>query len=218
MGYTTTFDGAFAVYRPENPLMAELLRAHHVQGEEAARRALIDWLQEQGDPRGERLAVDPTTFGAAFGLLLGHAAYLRQFSDTRRMKRDPALAATLPDPFREAVNLPIGPDGGYFVGGGGFMGQDRDASILEYNRPPEGQPGLWCQWVPKEDGSALVWNGAEKFYFYEEWLRYLIEHFLAPWGYIVHGQMTWQGEEDEDRGRLIVKENQVDIQPLDDGR
>lgn len=217
MGYTTTFEGAFAIYRPENPLLAQLLRAYHVQGDQTARNALIDWLQEQGDPRGERLAADPATFGAAFGLLPEHAAYLRQFSGTRRMKRDPAIAATLPDPIREAAKLPIGPEGGYFVGGEDFMGQARDASILEYNHPPKGQPGLWCQWVPNEDGSALVWDEGEKFYSYEDWLRYYIEHFLGPWGYLLHGEMTWQGEEDEDCGRLIVTENEVRTTPLGNG-
>ena len=39
------------------------------------------------------------------------------------------------------------------------------------NTPPFGQPGLWCQWVPTDDGHALVWNGHEKFYRSSGWMR-----------------------------------------------
>ena len=42
------------------------------------------------------------------------SAYLHKFRDTRRMRRDAVVAATIADPIREAVGLPIGVDGGYF--------------------------------------------------------------------------------------------------------
>ena len=135
-----------------------------------------------------------------------HAEYLRGFADTRRMKRDPQIVARLEDPVREEAGLPIGHDGAYFVGGEGMAGQGRDASILDYNRPPTGQPGLWCQWIPSEDGTAIEWDGGEKFYDYVEWLEYLIEHFLAPWGYVLNGRVDWEGE---DRGAIFVKNNIV---------
>ena len=45
-----------------------------------------------------------------------HAAYLRKFTETRRMKRDAAKTAARPDPIREAVGLPVGVEGCYFVG------------------------------------------------------------------------------------------------------
>jgi hypothetical protein len=163
-----------------------------------------------------------------------HAAYLRQFAETRRMKRDEDEAATLPDPKREAVGLPVGPEGAYFVGGDGFAGQGRDSSILCFNTAPgqpdtngatdwreawdrkremiragECQPGLWCQWVPSEDGQAIEWDGGEKFYEYEAWLRYIVENFLKPWGYVLNGQVTWSGEESDDMGVLIVEDNEV---------
>ena len=144
-------------------------------------------------------------------LTVKHLVYLRTFADTRRMKRNAATTATLPDPVRTAVDLPVGKEGGYFVGSGNNSGQDQTPDILNYNYPPTGQPGLWCQWVPSEDGSQIVWDEGEKFYEYTEWLRYLIEHFLAPWGYKLNGTVEWRGEEDDDRGRIVVKDNIVTV-------
>ena len=142
-------------------------------------------------------------------LMPTHAAYLRMFSETRRMARDEDVAAQLPDPFRHVVGLPIGKEGGYFVSGGGFAGQNRDASIVDYNEPPDGQPGLWCQWVPTEDGTAIEWNGTEKFYDYVEWITYLIEHFLGPWGYVLNGSVFWRGEDTTDVGTIEIHDNKV---------
>ena len=41
-------------------------------------------------------------------------------------------------------------------------------------------PGLWCKWVSNDDGTAIVWNGSEKFYHASAWLQYLIDVYLAP--------------------------------------
>lgn len=154
-------------------------------------------------------------------------AYLDQFSLTRRMKRDVRvlegkldkaitrhrmqleLAENFNDPIREAVFLPLGPDGAYFVGGGKDFGQQHDQSIIDYNDPPEGQPGLWCQWVPTKDGKGIEWNGAEKFYNYEEWLEYIIENFLISWGYTLNGEVEWYGENRDDIGKIIVTDNEI---------
>lgn len=139
-----------------------------------------------------------------------HAAYLRQFGSTRRMKRDEAKAELLPDPLRLAAGLPIGEEGGYFVGAGGFAGQDHTPDIIDYNDEPKGQPSLWCQWIPNDDGTAIVWDEGEKFYDYVDWIKYLIHHFLGPWGYRLTGAVTWQGEEPADRGTIIIRDNIVD--------
>lgn len=100
-----------------------------------------------------------------------------------------------------------GLDGAYFVGGRGSFGQDRDDSVIDFNVPPSGQPGLWCQW--ETNGSHLGWNGSEKFYSYVEWLQYLIEHFFSKWGVILNGEVTWEGEDSNDRGKIIVVDNVV---------
>ena len=142
-------------------------------------------------------------------LLPEHSAYLAAFSNTRRMKRDAAAVADIVDELRDDAGLPVGDDGGYFVGAGGLHGQDCSSDVVAYNLPPNGQPGLWCQWEPDEGRTAIEWNGAEKFYSYVEWLEYLIEHFIGPWGYELNGEVAWQGEEPDDRGVLCVKGNKV---------
>lgn len=140
-------------------------------------------------------------------------AYLKQFAETRRMKRDPEIAVKLPDPLRLAAKLPIGPEACYYVGpiardDAHRFGQFRDASILEYSTPPIGQPSLWCQWVPWGP-TGIAWSRLEKFYNYDTWLKYLIKHFLQPWGYTLNGSVQWQGEDPDDRGTLVVVNNAV---------
>ncbi len=141
-----------------------------------------------------------------------HAAYLEKFAETRRMERDASKAELLDDPVRVAAGLAIGDEGGYFVGGGGFAGQDHDASVINYNTPPDGQPGLWCKWAPASGGTTIEWNEGEKFYNYIEWIKYLIERFLKPWGYSLNGTVEWTGEDSEDRGRICITDNVVRIQ------
>jgi hypothetical protein len=131
------------------------------------------------------------------------------------MRRDAGLTAQRSDPVREAAGLPVGEQGEYFVGEGGHGGQgkggfgSRPEGVLDYNRPPDSQPGLWCQWEPNETGTQLEWNGAEKFYNYTEWLQYLIKNFLTPWGYTLKGKVTWQGENDDDVGFIVVYNNRI---------
>ena len=138
-----------------------------------------------------------------------HKAYLTQFSETRRMKRDEWKAVELPDPIREAVKLPVGHEGEYFIGGTGEMGQRDDPSIVDHSSPPMSQPGLWCQWTPSPDGKYIVWDGGEKFYHYRSWISYIISNFLMPWGYVLNGTVTWQGEESNDKGQIVVVNNQI---------
>jgi len=140
-----------------------------------------------------------------------HRAYLNAFANTRRMCRDKNLAEELDDPIRIAVGLPVGVDGGYYVGAKGFKGQDKDISIVEYNYPPEDQPGLWCQWVPSDDGKAIGWNYTEKFYEFVPWINYIIDHFLIPWEYSISGDMYWYGEDRNDIGIISIKDNIVTI-------
>lgn len=139
-----------------------------------------------------------------------HLNYLKKFNETRRMKRDDIKASTYEDPIRVAVGLPVGVDGEYTVFGGGFFGQEHDNSVIDYNETPTNQPDLWCKWVPNDDGTELVWDGAEKFYRYIEWLNYLNEHFFQPWGYRLGGRVYWQGEEDDDRGVIIIDDGITD--------
>jgi len=137
--------------------------------------------------------------------------YLKKFSETRRMGRKTRVLEKMPDPVRDNVGLPIGTEGEFYVGATGLGGQDPDSSIVDYNRPPSTQPGLWCHLTPNNDGSALEWSGAEKFYHYKVWLNYLIDNFIRPWGYILNGRVTWSGEYFEDIGIIVVENNYVKI-------
>lgn len=85
-------------------------------------------------------------------------AYLQRFADSRRMHRV---------------------QGPYYAEPGNNMGQSREG-VLDRNEPPASQPGLYCCWEPNEDGTAIRWNGAEKFYDSAEWMAYLITTFLKP--------------------------------------
>jgi len=137
--------------------------------------------------------------------------YLNKFSETRRM------------------NCKQGP---YYVGRSGFMGQDdTDRGIINFNTPPEGQPSLWCQWIPTEDGSAIEWNGAEKFYNGAEWMAYLIEHFIGQnpkakglkrdgkvpclCKHTLNGTITAQGEDANDAWLLHVRQNRITVEKLE---
>lgn len=151
-----------------------------------------------------------------------HAAYLREFSQTRRMKRNPNIVSQMSDPIREAVSLPIGIEGEYFVGTGDNnparlgdvrlgLGQVRDQSVVDYNHPPNTQPGLWCQWMPSEDGTCILWSGMEKFYHYTEWIQYWINHFLQRWGYSIDGEVEFQGEDVTDRGVIVARNNHITL-------
>jgi hypothetical protein len=138
-------------------------------------------------------------------------AYLSKFAETRRMTRDPELTAKRPDPIREAVGLPVGKEGEYFVGEEGYFGQNHGEDVVQDN-PPADQPSLWCQWVPTDDGKYIVWDEGEKFYDYVEWLEYIIEHFIKRWGYILNGSVYWNGEDHGDIGTITVNDNEVMVQ------
>lgn len=140
-------------------------------------------------------------------------AYLQAFANTRRMKRDPSKVAETPQHklLRQRAGLQKGPEGAYVLGDGEF-GQNSSPDIVDYNMPPKGQPGLWCQWTPTDDGLRLTWDGGEKFYAYVEWLVYIRDHFLKPWGITLGGEVSWQGEDPDDRGKMIAENGTIIVQ------
>lgn len=66
-----------------------------------------------------------------------------------------------------------------------------------------------CKWAPTEDGTAIAWNGNEKFYYADLWLAYLVDTFLAPRGHVVNGVIEADGEEPDDLWRIEVRDNVV---------
>lgn len=125
--------------------------------------------------------------------------YLKKFASTRRMDRK---------------------NGPYYVEGTGFNGQGRDADVINYNSPAKGQPGLWCQWQPTDDGTKIEWDGGEKFYNSVEWMQYLIDYFIGdnplakkelPFlnKHVLHGKIAAHGEDSDDHWFLLVENNKV---------
>jgi hypothetical protein len=84
----------------------------------------------------------------------------------------------------------IGLDPKYGVEGEFFVEETLSA---DSSTPPKTQPGLWCQWIPTEDGLHIEWDGVEKFYKYFEWLQYIIDRILTPKSYGLEGIVTFQG-------------------------
>ena len=123
--------------------------------------------------------------------------FLVKFNETRRMARN--------------LDPKYGVEGEFFVGGKGYMGHDEDDTVIDSNRPPKTQPSLWCQWRPNEDGTAIEWDDVEKFYYYVEWIEYLIETIFKPREYSLTGNVRWSGEEFMDIGTIVIKDNDVQV-------
>jgi hypothetical protein len=144
-----------------------------------------------------------------------HKSFLRMFNVTRHVCYD--MEGILPGPTRSQVIPLVGPDMWHVLQDDlirpGFphaslTGQHLPA--LLYNQPPEGVPSLWCGWTVDDQGH-IVWDGAEKFYKYVRWLEFLIDTYLRPWGYTLHGIIDYKGESAEDFGRIIVVDNEVTV-------
>lgn len=121
--------------------------------------------------------------------------FLKLFSHTRRMARN--------------VDEAYGEEGEFYVFGKGICGQDHEENIIDFNTPPKTQPTLWCDFEPNEEGTAIQWNGKEKTYGDVEWISYLIKKILAPNGYVLNGEIEYQGEDTEDYGTIKVVDNEV---------
>ena len=138
--------------------------------------------------------------------------FINEFANIRHMKRDVEKIKELnPNWNLYGYKGNLGNEGEYYIGGSGLYGQDKDESVINGNYPPKGVPGLWCQWIINEDGE-LEWDGGEKFYEYVEWLEYLIYHFFEPEGYVLNGDISFNGEDDEDLGIIHVVDNEVNLE------
>ncbi len=140
-------------------------------------------------------------------------AFLTAFSASRRMRLDVEalhreFGGQYGRPDVESSETVYGPDGAFFV----RELPSHHSAILDSNTPPHGQPSLWCHWAPAPNTrSAIQWNGVEKFYNYVEWLQYLIDAFLDPWGIKVWGAVQWTGEDPTDCGVISVRASCVNV-------
>lgn len=136
--------------------------------------------------------------------------YINRFSSVRHMSRDNDKIKEIYPNWKELCFLgEIGNNGEYFAPISKNHGQEHDNSILDYNRSGS-CPGLWCQWIIEND--ELIWDEGEKFYNYVEWLHYLIDNFFDPLGYVLNGEITWDGEDSDDIGTITVTDNYVEVE------
>jgi hypothetical protein len=143
-----------------------------------------------------------------------YIAYLNAFSKQRHMPWRVSFIAGIRDPIREAAGLPLGEHGEYFVRNYMELGLYDIEVAFDADKPTDGTPSLYCKWVPSDDGLHIQWNGQEKFYGYWEWLIFLTRYLLKPWGYVLNGKVTYEGEvANEDYGSIEVIDNVVDIHP-----
>jgi hypothetical protein len=61
-----------------------------------------------------------------------------------------------------------------------------------------------------EDREYILPEQDESRHGFRMWLRLVIEHYLAPRGYVLEGEVTWEGEDRDDCGTIFVKGNQVE--------
>jgi hypothetical protein len=115
--------------------------------------------------------------------------------------------------------------GPYFVDGD--MCNPTEEGVIEYNTPPKDQPSLWCNFAPTKDGTAIVWTENEKTREGDNWIKYLIKHFLKPkakthnvesqlfkdftYDHVCNGELFAQGEDPNDRWKIVVKNNVVKV-------
>lgn len=149
--------------------------------------------------------------------------YINRFNNVRHMKRNPKIIKALYNTwFLQCFDGELGPEGDFFIMNDNICGQTHDKSIVDYNMPPSNQPGLWCQWKletvnplsvdNKEPIEAfLEWDGGEKFYYYIEWLEYMIETFFAPKSYHLSGCLLAIGESSDDARYIVVENNVIQV-------
>ena len=140
--------------------------------------------------------------------------YLDDFLKTRRMMRDVEKIKEMDaDWQKHCYRGELGREGEFYYDTTTEFGDAMDDSVIDYNVPPYTQPGLWCDWQIV-DNTHIIWDGAEKFYNYVEWMEYIINNFLAPNGYVANGSIEWHGEDMDDIGTIIVEDNVVTVRNL----
>ena len=48
-----------------------------------------------------------------------------------------------------------------------------------------------------------------------EWLEYLIKNYFNVWDVKLNGTIKWQGESMDDRGKIIVENNNIKVVDLE---
>ena len=137
--------------------------------------------------------------------------FLDKFFEIRHMKRDMSKLKGIK---KEDISK-FGKDGCFYL----VDDKYDDPTIVDYNNPAD-MPSLWCDLEidDNEEGSFIQWNGSEKSYGINDednnWFDWLIKNFFEPKGYTLNGEMYWRGEDFNDIGKIVIKDNKVSINRL----
>ncbi len=103
-------------------------------------------------------------------------------------------------------------------------GAQNSLNILNAGTPPDNQPGLWCHWTIGADNKSICWDDGEKFYNYEKWMSYIIEHFFGEnpiakllfpeefgflKGHVLNGHIFAEGRDRDDVCKIEVIDNKT---------
>ena len=138
--------------------------------------------------------------------------FLDKFFQIRHMKRD---MSKLKGISKNAIKQ-LGKHGCfYLMDYDNFNEMFDDKTIINVNNSGD-MPSTYCNLeIVEDNGESFVqWNGSEKTYGVNEengWFTWLIDNFFKPNGYVLNGEMTWQGEEDDDIGTIKIENNNVSL-------
>lgn len=154
-----------------------------------------------------------------------HAQFLKDFSRTRHYQRawkpeeengrwfvDPDGKCE-PDFFDEEYQKVVYNDGKYNHEARKEYELKR-WNVVDFNEVNQGMPSYYCQWVPTEDNAGIKWDENEKFYGADKWLKYIIESYLKPWGYVLNGKVAFEYGEREygaHSGVITVEDNEITV-------
>ncbi|GAQ88063.1 hypothetical protein KFL_003970100 [Klebsormidium nitens] len=155
--------------------------------------------------------------------------YLMLFCNIPRFKRNVELLKSHSDPLREAVGLPLGEEGEYFVSSQEYEGLSEELKeavrnfsnklngVRWYNgagisvecETPAGVPDLyWCHWRPSTTYRGIKWIGyfgkSITFFHATEWMQWISKNILQKWGLRLEGEIWYQGENRSLTGRFVA--------------
>lgn len=61
-----------------------------------------------------------------------------------------------------------------------------------------------------EDRSMILPEEDESRHGLRLWLLLLVEHYLAPLGYVLNGEVSWDTDDIDDRGAIFIKDNVIE--------
>lgn len=197
MGYTTDFNGEWSITPKLAPdhlaYLKQFAEVRHVK-RDAKKAELLD---------------DPLRVAVGLPIGLEGAYYVSTADKYHSQGRDPSVLDDNEPP--GVPDIPPSPDPKNRMANWSQRYTTWEFLKAEAHRLGVAVPGLWCQWVPNEEGTHIAWGGGEKFYEYIGWIEYLIAHFLAPWGYKLNGDVYWDGESSDDKGLISIRNNVVSV-------